>query len=78
MVDLVLVQLRPSFFPNFREEFIQLISNEFIIDFVISCSLIVNIPGKMEPLDFRHTSCFIPFQVSFVFALLVMKYSFLD
>ena len=36
---------------------------------------IINLLGNMEPLDFKHISWFIPFQISFVFVLLIMKYS---
>ena len=33
--------------------------------------LLINLLGEVEPLDFRHISCFIHFQISFVFALLL-------
>ena len=45
------------------------------LSFVITCSLIINLLGKGEHLDFKHISYFIPFQISFVFALLIIKYS---
>ena len=42
------------------------------LSFEISCSLIINLLGNMEPLDFKHISRFIPFQIFFVFVLLIM------
>ena len=76
MADLVLVQLRPSFFLILDSEKNLFIDNlsAMVLSLVISCSLIINLLGKVEPLDLRYKSCFIPFQRFFVFALLIMKY----
>ena len=41
----------------------------------LSMNKFLNLLGKVEPLDLRHISCFIPFQICFVFALLITKYS---
>ena len=41
----------------------------------LSMNKFLNLLGKVEPLDLRHISCFIPLQISFVFALLITKYS---
>ena len=49
-----------------------LLKDCFIIIIII---IIINLLGNMEPLDFKHISWFIPFQISFVFVLLIMKYS---
>ena len=47
------------------------------LSLVISCSLIINLLGEVESLDFRHINCFIPFEISFVLALLINEIFFI-
>ena len=76
MADLVLVQLQCKaklFLIQDSEKNLFNNLSAMALSLVISCSLIINLLGKVEPLDFRHKSCFIPFQ-SFCFCFCLVDH----
>ncbi len=62
-----------KFFPILEKNLFN--SSAMALSFLISCPLIINLLGEFKPLDLRHMSCLILFQISFVLPLLIINYS---